>query len=168
MKSFKIVQYPDPMLRKVASPVKVFDHKLASVAQRMITTMYRSKGVGLAGPQVNVPQRILVMDTSEDRNQPRVVINPEIVRSEGQVAMEEGCLSIPDVRVRVPRAASVLVKAQDELGRFFEVAAADLDAVVLQHEIDHLNGILILDYATPETEVRPQAEAERPSRLASR
>jgi peptide deformylase len=168
MKSYKIIQYPDPILRKVAPPVKVFDRKLASAAQRMIATMYRNKGVGLAGPQVNLLERILVIDTSENRDQPRVVINPEILHSEGKIAMEEGCLSIPDVRIRVVRAAQVTVKAQDELGRFFQVTASDLEAVVFQHEIDHLNGVLILDYASPEAEFGPQADSEKPSRLASR
>ncbi|MBI2820759.1 MAG: peptide deformylase [Acidobacteria bacterium] len=166
MRTFKIVQYPHPMLRKVASPVAVFDRKLASVARRMIATMYGNKGVGLAGPQVGLAERILVFDASDERDQPQVVINPEIVRSEGSQISEEGCLSIPDVRVSVPRAAAVVVRAQDVAGRFFRLDAAGLRAVVLQHEIDHLNGILIVDYLPQGVDLA--MATEKPSRLATR
>src|SRR3989442_5303707 len=139
MRAYRIVQYPDPILRKVGSPVTSFDQRIASVAQRMIATMYQNKGVGLAGPQVNLLQRILVLDTSEERNQPRVFVNPEILDSSGSIVMEEGCLSIPDFRVQVSRAAEVRVRAQDERGEFFEMLARELQAVAVQHEIDHLN-----------------------------
>lgn len=166
MRTFKIVLYPDPILRRVAAPVTAFDQRIASVAQRMIVTMYQNKGVGLAGPQVNVPQRIFVLDTSEQHNQPRVMVNPEILESSGSMTMEEGCLSIPDVRVPVRRAAEIRVRAQDEKGKFFELAAAQLEAVALQHEIDHLNGVLILDYLP--VGVEPVVEKEKPSRLAMR
>jgi peptide deformylase len=166
MRTFKIVLYPDPILRRVAAPVTTFDQRIASVAQRMIATMYQNKGIGLAGPQVNVPQRIFVLDTSEQRNQPRVMVNPEILESSGSITMEEGCLSIPDVRVPVSRAAEVRLRAQDERGKFFELAAAQLEAVALQHEIDHLNGVLIVDYLP--VGVEPVVEKEKPSRLAMR
>ncbi len=166
MRTYKIVQYPDPILRKVAAPVTVFDQRIASVARRMIATMYQNKGIGLAGPQVNLPQRILVLDTSEERNQPRVVINPEILHSSGSMVMEEGCLSIPDARVQVPRAADVHVRAQDEKGAFFEIVATGLEAVAIQHEIDHLSGVLILDYLP--VGMDPGLGKEKPSRLATR
>jgi peptide deformylase len=166
MRAFKIVLYPDPILRKVAAPVTVFDQRIDSVSKRMIATMYQSKGIGLAGPQVNLPQRIFVLDASEQRNQPRVMVNPEIRESSGSVTMEEGCLSVPGVRVPVPRAAQIRVRAQDERGKFFELTATELEAVAVQHEIDHLNGVLILDYLS--VGVEPVVAKEKPSRLATR
>lgn len=166
MRTFEIIQYPHPMLRRKALPVTRFDQRLSSVAWRMIATMYRNKGVGLAGPQVSLSERILVFDVTEERDQPLVMVNPDLLRSEGSRLSEEGCLSIPDVRVSVPRAETVIVKAQDAAGGFFELEAAGLKAAVLQHEIDHLNGVLIVDYL-PEGVTLNMAR-ERPSRLAVR
>lgn len=166
MRTFDVVLYPHPMLRRKARPVSLFDQRVASVARRMVATMYQNKGVGLAAPQVNLSERILVFDVSDERDQPQVVVNPEILLSEGAHASEEGCLSIPEVRISVPRAERVIVKAQDATGEPFELEAEGLKAVVLQHEIDHLNGILILDYL-PEG-VSLAMAVEKPSRLATR
>jgi peptide deformylase len=165
MRTFSIVQYPHPMLRKVASPVTVFDQRIASVVRRMIATMYRNKGVGLAAPQVNLSERILVFDISDERDQACVLINPEILGSEGSRPSEEGCLSIPEVRVSVPRADQVVVRGRDETGRSFELNAGGLMSVVLQHEIDHLNGILIVDYLPAGTNL--EMAREKQSRLAT-
>ncbi|MBI4456907.1 MAG: peptide deformylase [Acidobacteria bacterium] len=166
MRTFTIVQYPHPILRKVAAPVAMFDQRLASIARRMIATMYQNKGVGLAGPQVNLSERIFVFDASEKRDQPQVVVNPEILHLEGKHVGDEGCLSIPDVRVTVERAAEVWLKAQDAAGKFFEIRESGLEAAVLQHEMDHLNGVLILDYLPVGVDLA--LAKERPSRLAAR
>ena len=150
MALLNILCYPDPRLHKVAKPVTEFDDKLRTLVADMLETMYKSEGVGLAATQVDVHQRLVVMDTSEERNQPVVLVNPEITWfSEERVKGEEGCLSVPGIYGGVERAVSVKVKAADENGQVRELAAEGLMAVCVQHELDHLIGKVFVEYLSP-------------------
>lgn len=149
MSMLEILEFPDPRLRTVARPVEDFDPALARLVQDMLETMYQAQGIGLAATQVNVHLRLLVMDTSEARDQHRVYVNPEILASDGLQTYEEGCLSVPGIYANVERADWVRVRAQHVDGSSFEEEIDGLDAVCLQHEIDHLNGKLFVDYLSP-------------------
>ncbi|WP_446745820.1 peptide deformylase [Silvibacterium acidisoli] len=140
----EIVKYPDPVLEKTAEPVTEFDDKLAKFVDDMFESMYEAKGIGLAAPQVGVSKRITVIDLSfkEDPEDKIVLINPEIITREGKQYEEEGCLSLPDIREKVARAAKVTVRAQDVKGEWFEMDGEELLARAFQHEIDHLDGVL--------------------------
>ncbi len=146
MSLIPIHTYPDKCLRKKAQTVTAFDDALASLTQNMAETMYAAPGIGLAAPQVNIDQRVVVIDVSEDKNDLKVLINPEIVHKEGAQDYEEGCLSIPGVFGVVERAAQIEVKAQDLSGNAVEFQADGLLAICIQHEIDHLNGVLFIDH----------------------
>jgi len=138
--------YPDPVLRMVAEPVTDFDEKLARLVQDMAETMYTSPGVGLAAPQVGVSRRLFVIDiASPSRENLLVFVNPEIIERDGEITWEEGCLSFPDVHTDVERARRVVVRALDTEGEEFELEAEDLLAVAIQHELDHLDGRLLID-----------------------
>jgi peptide deformylase len=138
--------YPDPVLRRVAEPVTDFDEKLARLVHDMAETMYGSPGVGLAAPQVGVSRRLFVIDiTSPQRENLLVFVNPEIVEREGEITWEEGCLSFPDIHTEVQRTRRLVVRAQDVEGETFELEAEDLLAVAIQHELDHLDGRLLID-----------------------
>jgi peptide deformylase len=142
-----ILRYPDPRLHTVAKPVKAVDERIRRLAADMLETMYAAEGVGLAATQVDVHERLIVMDTSEGRDQPVVLINPEIVEVSAERAVaEEGCLSVPQVFDRVERAARVKVQALDRDGRPFELEAGGLAAVCVQHEMDHLVGKVFVEY----------------------
>ena len=149
MTILKIVYHPNPVLYKIAQPVTQFDKELQKLVQDMIETMYDADGVGLAAPQVAISKRIAVIDVSEERNKPFCIINPEIISAEGNELMDAGCLSVPGTHDKVPRAVKVKVRAQDETGKFFEIEGTDLLAHCLQHEIDHLNGMLYIDHLSP-------------------
>jgi peptide deformylase len=150
MALLNILCYPDPRLHKVAKPVTEFDDKLRALVADMLETMYESQGVGLAATQVDVHLRLVVMDTSDDHNQPVVLINPEITWfSEERVKGEEGCLSVPGIYDGVERAMAVKVKAADEQGQVRELAAEGLMAVCVQHELDHLMGKVFVEYLSP-------------------
>jgi peptide deformylase len=149
MAKLEILEIPDVRLRTIAKPVKAFDDKLGSLIDDMTETMYSAQGIGLAATQVNVHQRLLVLDVSEGQDQPRVYINPEIVESEGEETCEEGCLSVPGIYAEVSRAEKIRVIAQNRDGSSFEKALDGMHAVCLQHEIDHLNGRLFVDYLSP-------------------
>ena len=150
MALLNILCYPDPRLHKVAKPVTEFDDKLRTLVADMLETMYESQGVGLAATQVDVHQRLVVMDTSEERNQPVVLINPEITWfSEERVKGEEGCLSVPGIYDGVERAVAVKVKAADAQGQVPELEAEGLMAVCVQHELDHLMGKVFVEYLSP-------------------
>lgn len=150
MSLLNILCYPDPRLHKVAVPVTEFDDKLRQLVADMLETMYEAEGVGLAATQVNVHQRLVVMDTSEKRNQGIVLINPEITwYSEERVKGEEGCLSVPGIYDGVERAVAVKVKAADEHGQVRELDAQGLMAVCVQHELDHLMGKVFVEYLSP-------------------
>ena len=150
MALLNILCYPDPRLHKVAKPVTEFDDKLRTLVADMLETMYKSEGVGLAATQVDVHQRLVVMDTSEERNQPTVLVNPEITWSSAErIKGEEGCLSVPGIYDGVERAVAVKVKAADEHGTVRELEAEGLMAVCVQHELDHLMGKVFVEYLSP-------------------
>jgi peptide deformylase len=145
----EILEFPDPRLRTVARPVEDFDEALAEFVEDLYETMYEEQGIGLAASQVDVHRQVLVMDTSEERNAPRAFINPEIIASGGTQVYEEGCLSIPGIYAKVERAEQVTVRARRPDGSTFETQLDGLDAVCLQHEMDHLQGKLFVDYLSP-------------------
>lgn len=149
MAKLKILEFPDPRLKTVAKEVKSFDAGLKKLLEDMTETMYSANGIGLAATQVNVHKRLLVLDISEDRDQLRVYVNPQILSESGEQNCEEGCLSVPGVYASVKRAENVVVKAQDIDGKFFEEQLKGLHAVCIQHEIDHLVGRLFVDYLSP-------------------
>jgi peptide deformylase len=147
VKIHEVVKYPDPVLARPGSPVTVFDAGLKKLVTDMFESMYAAQGIGLAGPQIGLSQRITVIDLSF-RKEPKdklVLINPEVVERKGKQTEEEGCLSLPDIREKVQRAAWVKVKAQNERGEWFEVEGEELLARALLHEIDHLDGVLFID-----------------------
>jgi peptide deformylase len=146
MTKLAILEYPDPRLRKTAQPVDVVDDAVRQLAADLLETMYAANGVGLAATQVDVHRRVLVLDVSEERNQPMVFINPELLRAEGRGPGEEGCLSVPDIYDKVQRATHVRVRALGRDGLPFELDAEGLLAICLQHEMDHLDGKLFVDY----------------------
>jgi peptide deformylase len=141
-----IVKFPDPILQQVSEPVTVFDKELEELVEDMFESMYDAKGIGLAAPQIGVNKRITVIDLSNKANpeEKLVLINPEITHREGKQYSEEGCLSLPEIREKVNRAAKVKIRAQDAKGKWFEMEGEELLARCFQHEIDHLDGILFL------------------------
>ncbi len=149
MNLLDILQYPDTALRKVASPVDNVDGDVDALVNDMFTTMYEAPGIGLAATQVNVHSRIVVMDVSEENDQPLTLINPQIMVAEGEVEMQEGCLSIPGIYENIKRKADIRINAVDRQGNPFEMDADGLLAVCIQHEIDHLDGKLFVDYLSP-------------------
>lgn len=140
-----ILEYPDERLRKQAAPVEKFDDELRQFLDDMLETMYAAPGIGLAATQVNVHQRIIVIDISEEKNAPLCLINPEIVEKRGSDEMEEGCLSVPGIYEKVKRASAIRVRASDVHGDVSEIEAEGLLAVCIQHEVDHLDGHLFVD-----------------------
>ncbi|NVK21699.1 MAG: peptide deformylase [Kangiellaceae bacterium] len=149
MAILEILEFPDPRLRTKAQPVTDFGDELQQQIDDMFQTMYDAPGVGLAATQVNIHKRLFVIDASEDKSDPRVFVNPEIVEKRGIEEMEEGCLSFPGVYAKVQRADEVVVKAQDRHGNPFELDTGDFLAVVIQHEYDHIEGKLFVDYLSP-------------------
>jgi peptide deformylase len=146
MAVLKILEYPDPRLRVTAAPVSTVSEEIRRLADDMLETMYQAPGIGLAATQVDRPLRLLVLDVSESRDQPLVLINPEILAREGSERNDEGCLSVPGVTEGVERATRVRVRALDRQGKSVEFDAEGLLAVCIQHEIDHLDGKLFVDY----------------------
>ena len=163
MSQLTILEYPDPRLRTRAEPVKAFDAALQQLAADMLETMYAAPGVGLAATQVNIHQRLLVADVSETHDRPQVLVNPEIQSREGLAVREEGCISVPGVFDEVERAARIKVRAQDVKGQSFELDAEGLLAVCIQHEIDHLDGKLFVDYLSElkRQRIRKKLEKDR-------
>ncbi len=150
MAKLNILRYPDPRLHKVAKLVEQVDERIRQLVDDMLETMYDAHGVGLAATQVDVHERVIVIDVSDDRNEPRVLINPEIVwASEEKIVWEEGCLSVPTVYDKVQRHAQVTVKALDRDGREYRFDADGLLAVCVQHEMDHLMGKVFVEYLSP-------------------
>jgi peptide deformylase len=147
VKIHEVVKYPDPVLARPGLPVTVFDDGLKKLVAEMFESMYAAQGIGLAAPQISISQRITVIDVSfkKDPKDKLVLINPEVVERKGKQVEEEGCLSLPDIREKVQRAAWVKVKAQNEHGKWFEVEGDELLARALLHEIDHLDGVLFID-----------------------
>jgi len=149
MAKLPILEFPDPRLRTIAKPVAQVDDSLRQLVDDMFETMYAAPGIGLAATQVNVHQQLLVLDVSEDHNQPMVFINPEILHAEGHQVYQEGCLSVPGIFADVKRAERISVKALDRDGKAFELEAEGLLAVCIQHEMDHLAGKVFVDYLSP-------------------
>ncbi len=166
MARLTILEFPDPRLRTRAAPVNLFDAALGTLIDDMLETMYAAPGIGLAATQVNVHQRVIVIDLSEQKDQPLVLVNPEIVARDGIEITEEGCLSVPQVFEEVERAASVRLRAQDRHGAFFERDCAGMLAVCVQHEMDHLEGKLFVDYLSSlrRERIRRKLEKERRER----
>ena len=147
MSLLPILCYPDPRLHKVAKPVQTVDARIRTLIADMFETMYDAKGIGLAATQVDVHERLIVIDTSEQRDQPLVLINPEIVWTSAEKHVnEEGCLSVPGIYDKVKRAERVRVRALDQNGERFELEAEGLLAVCIQHELDHLDGKVFVEY----------------------
>jgi peptide deformylase len=147
MPILQILEFPDPKLRKIAEPVTVFDEKLEVLIEDMLETMYEAEGIGLAATQVDVHKRLLLIDVSENRDSPQVFINPEIEILEDELSeYDEGCLSVPGFYETVSRPRMVKVIAQDSKGEKFEQVAENILATCIQHEIDHLDGKLFVDY----------------------
>ena len=142
-----VVKYPDPILAKMGAPVTEFTPELAQLVEEMFDSMYAAEGIGLAAPQIGISKQITVIDVSfKERPEDKLVlINPEVLDREGKQVEEEGCLSLPDIRAKVERAAWVKVKAQNVRGEFFEVEGEELLARCILHEIDHLHGVLFID-----------------------
>ncbi len=150
MALLNILTYPDPRLHKVAKPVAHIDERVRRLAADMLETMYEAKGVGLAATQVDVHERVLVMDVSEERNEPLVVINPRVVwMSDEKVIGDEGCLSVPGFSGDVERFAEIHIECENELGHTYKIEATELQAVCIQHEMDHLIGKVYVEYLSP-------------------
>jgi peptide deformylase len=161
-----VLHYPDERLRTIAKPVAAVTAETRQLVADMLETMYAENGIGLAATQVNVHQRVVVIDLSEDRNQPQVFINPEITEKSGDTTYEEGCLSVPQNYANVERAAEITLKAQDTDGNWFELKADGLLAICLQHELDHLVGKLFIDYLSPLKRDRIKKKLEKQARAA--
>ncbi|WP_097459529.1 peptide deformylase [Mangrovitalea sediminis] len=162
----EILEFPDPRLRTVAKPVETVDDSIRKLIDDMFETMYEAPGIGLAATQVNVHKRIVVIDVSEDHDQPLVFINPEVEVLEGEeMEMQEGCLSVPGFYESVVRIEHVRVKALDRDGKPFEMEAEGLLAVCIQHELDHLNGKLFVDYLSPLKRNRIKKKLEKQHKI---
>ncbi len=163
-----ILEFPDPRLRTRAQPVTVFDDELGTLIDDMLETMYRAPGIGLAATQVDVHKRVIVIDISEERNAPFVVINPEILAREGEARGEEGCLSVPNIFDEIKRATKIRLRWHDRDGQLREEEFADMLAVCVQHEMDHLEGRLFVDYLSDlkRERIRKKLDKERKERAA--
>jgi peptide deformylase len=144
-----VLTFPDPLLHRTAETVKIIDNKIKKLVDDMAETMYEAPGIGLAATQVGELKRIMVIDISEEKNQLRVFINPEMIKKEGTAINEEGCLSVPGFYDKVERAETVMVTALDREGQRFTINASGLLAVCIQHEIDHLDGHVFVEYLSP-------------------
>lgn len=161
MSILDILEFPDKRLRTKAEPVAVVDENIRQLVDDMLETMYDAKGVGLAATQVNVHKRVIVIDVSEDKDEPLCLINPEIVAKDGVEESEEGCLSVPGFFEKVTRAEHIKIKALNREGAGYELEATDLLAVCIQHEMDHLEGKLFVDYLSTLKRKRIQNKLEK-------
>ena len=163
----EILEFPDPRLRTKAQPVTVFDQALLDLIDGMFETMYAAPGIGLAATQVNVHRQLLVLDVSEDKNQPLVLINPAITAQEGAQVYQEGCLSVPGIYADVERADRISVEALDRHGKPLKFEADGLLAVCIQHEMEHLIGKLFVDYLSPLKRELVRKKLDKQRRAAS-
>ena len=163
-----ILEFPDPRLRTRAAAVTRFDASLGRLIDDMLETMYAAPGIGLAATQVDVHQRVIVIDVSEERNAPLVLINPQILERAGEAKAEEGCLSVPGIFDEVKRAATIRVRSHDRDGQLIDQAFSDMLAVCVQHEMDHLEGKLFVDYLSDlkRERIRKKLDKERRERTA--
>jgi peptide deformylase len=160
-----ILHYPDPRLRQVAQPVATVDDEIRRLVDDMAETMYAAPGIGLAAVQINVALRVVVIDLSETRNALQVFINPEIIERDGKQVFEEGCLSVPGIFDEVERAQHIRLRALNRDGQPFELEAVGLVATCIQHEIDHLDGKLFVDYLSRLKQTRIRKKIEKQERL---
>jgi peptide deformylase len=166
MTVLNVLRFPDEQLRTKAAVVTDVDDNIRTIVDNMLDTMYQEKGVGLAATQVNIHQRIVVIDVSDDRNEPIILINPEIIKqSDSMVINEEGCLSVPGCYAKVNRHKKVTIQALDRHGDQFTLDGEELLSVCIQHELDHLAGILFVDYLSPLKRQRIKAKLEKEARL---
>ena len=163
-----VLTFPDERLRTVALPVEEVNEEIKTLVDDMFDTMKDEKGIGLAATQINVHKRVVVIDVSEEQDEPRVFINPEITKMEGSTISEEGCLSVPNNYAKVDRAEKVTVKALDKDGNPFELEAEGLLAVCIQHELDHLKGKLFVDYLSVLKRDRIKKKLEKEAKLAAK
>ncbi|AFP85288.1 peptide deformylase [secondary endosymbiont of Ctenarytaina eucalypti] len=165
MSLLQVLRYPDERLRKVAAFVPNVNDTVRSIVDNMFGAMYAKDGIGLAATQVDIHQRIIVIDLSENRDRRLVLINPELLEKSGETGIEEGCLSIPAYRSFVPRAKKIKVRALDRNGNNFELEAEDLLAICIQHEMDHLMGRLFVDYLSPLKRQRIREKIKKLARM---
>ena len=163
-----VLRFPDERLRTVAKKVLKIDKSITTMINDMFDTMRDENGIGLAATQVNVHKQLVVMDVSENQDTPMVFINPEITHREGKTISEEGCLSVPNNYAQVERAEKITVSALDKVGEPFTLDAEGLMAICIQHELDHLKGILFVDYLSPLKRQRIKTKLEKEARLATR
>ncbi|KGQ71505.1 peptide deformylase [Chelonobacter oris] len=168
MSILTVLKYPDERLRTQAKPVEAVDDAIREIIDDMFDTMYHDEGIGLAATQVDIHRQIITIDIEGDKQNQIVLINPEILESSGETGIEEGCLSIPGCRGLVPRKAFITVKALDRNGNEFTLKADELLAICIQHEIDHLNGVLFVDYLSPLKRQRIRQKMEKMNRLAAK
>lgn len=168
MARLEVLRFPDERLRTVAKPVAEVNDDIRQIVKDMFETMYDENGVGLAATQVDIHQRIVVIDVSEDKSEPLVLINPEIIERDGETISEEGCLSVPSSYAKVDRAEHVKVQALNENGETYTFEADGLLAVCVQHELDHLVGKLFIDYLSPLKRQRIRKKLEKDAKLASK
>jgi peptide deformylase len=166
MAKLSILHYPDPRLRRRAAPVERVDERVRKLVDDMAETMYAAPGIGLAAIQVDVPLRVVVIDLSQERNELRVFINPQITAHDGEQVMEEGCLSVPGIYDEVIRAQHIRARALDREGHPFEIEAEGLLATCIQHEIDHLDGKVFVDYLSRLKQQRIRKKLEKQQRVA--
>jgi peptide deformylase len=164
MAQLEILHYPDPRLRERAARVPQVDDDIRRLVDDMFETMYAAPGIGLAAIQVNVRKRVITIDISEDKDDPLCLINPEILEKDGEEVMDEGCLSVPGIYESVHRAKHIVVQALNRDGQSFRLEAEDLLAVCIQHEIDHLEGKLFVDYLSPLKRQRVRKKLEKQKR----
>ena len=168
MSVLQVLHFPDERLRTVAAPVKEVNADIQRIVDDMFETMYAEEGIGLAATQVDIHQRIIVIDVSENREQQLVLINPELLEKSGETGIEEGCLSIPEQRALVPRAERVKIRALNRDGESYELETDGLLAICIQHEMDHLMGKLFVDYLSPLKRQRIRQKLEKLARQTSR
>jgi peptide deformylase len=162
----EILHFPDSRLRTQAQPVQKIDNRIRQIVANMFETMYNAPAIGLAATQVNIHQQIIVIDVTEEKNQPYCFINPKIIHSEGNASREEGCLSVPQIFEHVKRAETVTVAALNEKGEDFTLTADELLAICIQHEIDHLKGKLFIDYLSTLKRERIRKKLQKQKREA--
>ena len=160
----EILKYPDKRLRTIASPVQEVNNEIKKQVKDMFETMYAAPGIGLAATQVNFHQRLIVIDVSDEGNEPLCLINPEIMQKNGEIEYEEGCLSVPNYYESIKRANEIKVSAQNELGQTFEIEADEMLSICIQHEMDHLNGILFVDHLSKLKQKRLKKKAVKQSK----
>ncbi|MBU3003518.1 peptide deformylase [Paraglaciecola arctica] len=163
-----VLRFPDERLRTVAKKIEDVDKSITALISDMFETMRDENGIGLAATQVNIHKRLVVMDVSENQDEPLVFINPEITHREGKTISEEGCLSVPNNYAQVERSEKITVEALDKTGKPFSLEADGLLAICIQHELDHLKGKLFVDYLSPLKRQRIKTKLEKEARLAAR